>query len=106
MIFFFAEVDDGEIKIIKNFANLVINGNRKVSFFQPYWISDKLLVCSEDSSGWWNLLFINVSEIQNIVINKRIKKNLCEYGSPQWVTGITFFSGSLKNLFCLAKKVN
>jgi len=103
---FFAEVDDGEIKIIKKFANLVINGNRKVSFFQPYWISEKLLVCSEDSSGWWNLLFIDVSEIQNIVIKKRIKKNLFEYGSPQWVSGITFFSGSLKNLFCLAKKGN
>ncbi len=103
---FFAEVDDGEIKIIKKFANLVINGNRKVSFFQPYWISEKLLVCSEDSSGWWNLLFIDVSEIHNIVIKKRIKKNLFEYGSPQWVSGITFFSGSLKNLFCLAKKGN
>ena len=103
---FFAEVDHVEIKNIKKFANFFIKGNRKVSFFQPYWISDKLLVCSEDSSGWWNLLFIDVSDIQNIVIKKRIKKNLFEYGSPQWVAGITFFSGSLKNLFCLAKKGN
>ncbi len=103
---FFAEVHDGKIKKIKKFENLVINGSRNVSFFQPYWISDKLLVCSEDSSGWWNLLFIDVSDIQNILIKKRIKKNLCEYGSPQWVAGITFFSGSLKNLFCLAKKGN
>ena len=103
---FFAEVQDGKIKKIKKFENLVINGNRKVSFFQPYWISDKMIVCSEDSSGWWNLLFIDVSDIQNILIKKRIKKNLCEYGSPQWVAGITFFSGSIKNLFCLAKKGN
>jgi len=101
---FFAEVHDGKIKKIKKFENSVINGSRKVSFFQPYWISDKLLVCSEDSSGWWNLLFIDVSDIQNILIKKRIKKNLCEYGSPQWLAGITFFSGSLKNLFCLAKE--
>ena len=33
-------------------------------------------------------------------------KEFFEYGSPQWVSGITFFSGSLKSLFCLAKKSN
>ena len=31
---------------------------------------------------------------------------MIEYGAPQWVTGITFFSGTIKNLFCLAKKEN
>jgi len=31
---------------------------------------------------------------------------LIEYGAPQWVSGITFFSGTIKNLFCLAKKEN
>jgi len=31
---------------------------------------------------------------------------LTEYGAPQWVSGITFFSGTKKNLFCLAKKEN
>jgi len=78
----------------------------KVSFFQPYWISETLLVCSEDSTGWWNLLFLDVSEIDNIFIKKRVERNLIEYGAPQWVSGITFFSGTLKNLFCLAKKEN
>ena len=29
-----------------------------------------------------------------------------EYGTPQWVSGITFFSGCVRNLFCLAKKGN
>ena len=31
---------------------------------------------------------------------------MIEYGAPQWVTGIAFFSGTIKNLFCVAKKEN
>ena len=104
---FFAQIDqDGEIQKIKKFSNKLINSKKNVSFFQPYWISETLLVCSEDSSGWWNLLFLDVSEIENIVIKKRVKRNLIEYGAPQWVTGITYFSGTIKNLFCVAKKEN
>ncbi len=104
---FFAQIDqDGEIKKIKKFSNKLINSKKKVSFFQPYWISETHLVCSEDSSGWWNLLFLDVSEIENIFIKKRVERNLIEYGAPQWVTGITFFSGNKKNLFCVAKKEN
>ncbi len=104
---FFAQIDqDGEIQKIKKFSNKLINSQKNVSFFQPYWISETHLVCSEDSSGWWNLLFLDVSEIENIFIKKRIERNLIEYGAPQWVTGITFFSGNKKNLFCVAKKEN
>ncbi len=104
---FFASIDnDGEIKEIKEFFNNVINEAINVSFFQPYWISEKLLVCSEDSTGWWNLCFLDVSDINNIVLKKRIIKPLTEYGCPQWVSGISFFSGTVKNLFCLAKKEN
>ncbi len=104
---FFAQIDlNGEIKKIKKFSNKLINSKENVSFFQPYWISETLLVCSEDSSGWWNLLFVDVSEIENIFIKKRFERNLIEYGAPQWVTGITFFSGNIKNLFCVAKKEN
>jgi len=104
---FFAQIDlDGEIKKLKKFSNKLINTKKNVSFFQPYWISETLLVCSEDSSGWWNLLFLDISEIENIFIKKRVERNLIEYGVPQWVSGITFFSGNKKNLFCLAKKEN
>ena len=95
---FIAEIDvDGEINKIKKFSNKLLDSSKAVSYFQPYWISDKILVCSEDSSGWWNLLFIDVIEIDNIVIKKIIKKEFYEYGTPQWVSGITFFSGSIKN---------
>ncbi|MCQ9200101.1 MAG: prolyl oligopeptidase family serine peptidase [Prochlorococcus marinus CUG1437] len=104
---FFAQIDhNGEIQKIKKFSNKLINSQKNVSFFQPYWISETHLVCSEDSSGWWNLLFLDVSEIENIFIKKRVERNLIEYGAPQWVTGITFFSGNKKNLFCVAKKEN
>ncbi len=104
---FFAQIDpDGEIQKLKKFSNKLINTKKNVSFFQPYWISETLLVCSEDSSGWWNLLFLDVSEIENIFIKKRVERNQIEYGVPQWVSGITFFSGDIKNLFCLAKKEN
>ncbi|MDC2988385.1 prolyl oligopeptidase family serine peptidase [bacterium] len=104
---FFAQIDfDGEIQKIKKFSNKLINVKKKVSFFQPYWISETLLVCSEDSSGWWNLLFLDVSEIENIFIKKRVERNMIEYGVPQWVSGITLFSGTIKNLFCVAKKEN
>jgi len=104
---FFAQIDlDGEIQKIKKFSNRLINAKKNVSFFQPYWISETLLVCSEDSSGWWNLLFLDINEIENIFIKKRVERNLIEYGAPQWVSGITFFSGTIKNLFCLAKKEN
>tara|TARA_B100000941_G_scaffold142895_1_gene101307 strand:+ start:2041 stop:3969 length:1929 start_codon:yes stop_codon:yes gene_type:complete len=103
----FASIDkNGKIKKIKKFSNKKINVNKHVSFFQPYWISENFLVCSEDSSGWWNLLFINVVDIENILIKKRIIKSFSEYGSPQWVSGLSFFSGSIKNLFCLAKQEN
>jgi len=98
---FFAQIDlDGEIQKIQKFSNHLINVKKKVSFFQPYWISETLLVCSEDSSGWWNLLFLDVSEIENIFIKKRVERNLIEYGLPQWVSGNTLFSGTIKNLFC------
>ncbi len=104
---FFAQIDqDGEIHKIKEFSTRLINSKKNVSFFQPYWISETHLVCSEDSSGWWNLLFLDASEIENIFIKKRVKRNMIEYGTPQWVTGITFFSGNKKNLFCVAKKEN
>ncbi len=104
---FFAQIDhNGEIQKIKKFSNKLINSKKNVSFFQPYWISETHLVCSEDSSGWWNLLFLDVSEIENIFIKKRVERNFIEYGAPQWVTGITFFSGNKKNLFCVAKKEN
>ncbi len=103
---FFAQIDqDGEIQKIEKFSNKLINP-KNVSFFQPYWISETHLVCSEDSSGWWNLLFLDISDIENIFIKKRLERNLMEYGVPQWVTGITFFSGNKKNLFCIAKKEN
>ncbi len=104
---FFAQIDlDGDLQKIKKFVNKQINVKKNVSFFQPYWISETLLACSEDSSGWWNLLFLDVSEIENIFIKKRVERNLIEYGAPQWVSGITFFSGTIKNLFCIAKKEN
>jgi len=74
---FFAQIDlDGEIQKIKKFSNKLINAKKNVSFFQPYWISETILVCSEDSSGWWNLLFLDISEIENIVIKKRVERNL------------------------------
>ncbi len=104
---FFATIsNDGEIQKIKKFSNKFINEEKNVSFFQPYWISDNLLVCSEDSTGWWNLLFLDVTNIKNIIPKKRIIKSFNEYGSPQWVSGISFFSGNIKNLFCVAKKEN
>ena len=104
---FFAKVDPyGEIKNISKFSKASFNRSRNSSFFQPYWISDDLIVCSEDSTGWWNLLFIQVCSIEKIIVKKRIKKKLYEYGTPQWITGIKYFSGSQKNLFCLAKKAN
>ncbi len=104
---FFASIDnDGEIQKIKKFSNTLVNEDKNVSFFQPLWLSDNLLVCSEDSTGWWNLLFLDVVDIKNIILKKRIIKPLMEYGSPQWVSGISFFSGNIKNLFCVAKTEN
>ncbi len=103
----FAQIDlDGEITKIKKFSDKLINAKKNVSFFQPYWISETLLVCSEDSSGWWNLLFLDASKIENIFIKKRVERNFVEYGVPQWVSGITFFLGDIKDLFCLSKKEN
>jgi len=52
------------------------------------------------------LLFLDVSEIENIFIKKRVERNFIEYGEPQWVSGIKYFSGNKKNLFCVAKKEN
>tara|TARA_A100000164_G_scaffold373090_1_gene403549 strand:+ start:1013 stop:2941 length:1929 start_codon:yes stop_codon:yes gene_type:complete len=104
---FFASIDnDGEIQEIKEFSNKVFNNGKNVSFFQPYWISDNLLVCSEDSTGWWNLCILEITDIENISLKQRIVKPFTEYGTPQWCSGISLFSGNIKNLFCLAKKEN
>jgi len=44
---FFAQIDlDGKIQKIKKFTNKLINSQKNVSFFQPYWISETILVCS------------------------------------------------------------
>ena len=51
-------------------------------------------------------MFIDVSRINKIIIRKRIERYEYEYGAPQWIAGIKLFSGSIKNLFCLAKKEN
>ena len=93
----------GELSLIKKFKNKSINQYKCVSFFQPIWISSNILVCSEDSTGWWNLLFLEIKNVEEIFIKKRIKKQFYEYGTPQWVSGISFFSGSLDNFFCVAK---
>ena len=66
---FFAIIDnDGEIQKIKKFSNKLVNEEKNVSFFQPYWVSDNILVCSEDSTGWWNLLFLDLTDITNICL--------------------------------------
>ena len=101
---YFAELSSkGDFKKIEKFNNQAINISKSVSFFQPYWISEDTLVCSEDSSGWWNLLFLEIKNIREIKIQKRIVKKFIEYGVPQWITGISLFSGLKSNFFCLAK---
>jgi len=93
----------GQLQKIVKFKNKSINFEKSVSFFQPLWISKNILVCSEDSSGWWNLLFLKINTIEEIHILKKIHKEFYEYGLPQWISGMSIFAGSKKNLFCLAK---
>ncbi len=101
---FFGSINSfGQLKKIVKFKNKKINSDRKVSFFQPLWISKNTLICSEDSSGWWNLLFLKIDKIEKIDILKKIQKEFYEYGLPEWISGMSIFSGSKKNLFCLAK---
>jgi len=101
---FFGSINSlGQLQKIVKFENKKINVDKSVSFFQPLWISKNVLICSEDSSGWWNLLFLKINQIDEINILKKVKKDFYEYGLPEWISGISNFSGSKKNLFCLAK---
>ena len=101
---FFGSINSfGQLQKIVKFKNKNINFNKTVSFFQPLWISKNILICSEDSSGWWNLLFLKINKIEEIHILKKIQKEFYEYGLPEWISGMSIFSGSKKNLFCLAK---
>ena len=101
---FFGSINSfGQLQKIVKFKNKNINFDKTVSFFQPLWISKNILVCSEDSSGWWNLLFLKINKLEEIHILKRIQKEFYEYGLPEWISGMSIFSGSKKNLFCLAK---
>jgi len=93
----------GQLKKIVKFKDKNINCDKPVSFFQPLWISKNILICSEDSSGWWNLLFLKVNQIEEIHILKKIQKEFYEYGLPEWISGMSIFAGSKKSLFCLAK---
>ncbi len=101
---FFGSINScGKLQKIVKFKNKNINFDKTVSFFQPLWISKNILVCSEDSSGWWNLLFLKINKLEEIHILKKIQKDFYEYGLPEWISGMSIFSGSKKNLFCLAK---
>ena len=101
---FFGSINSfGQLQKIVKFKNKNINFDKTVSFFQPLWISKNILICSEDSSGWWNLLFLKINKIEEIHIYKKIQKEFYEYGLPEWISGMSIFSGSKKNLFCLAK---
>ena len=101
---YFANVaNDGEIKTIKKLDKSIISNSDLISFFQPYWLSKNILVCSEDSSGWWNLIFFEINQLDNININKKICKKFYEYGLPQWVSGISLLSGCKENFFCVAR---
>ena len=101
---FFGSINScGKLQKIVKFKNKNINFDKTVSFFQPLWISKNILVCSEDSSGWWNLLFLKINKLEEIHILKKIQKEFYEYGLPEWISGMSIFSGSKKNLFCLAK---
>ena len=101
---YFAEItNNSEIKQIKQLNKLIISNCDKISFFQPYWLSKELLVCSEDSSGWWNLIFFEINKLENIKIKKIIRNEFVEYGIPQWVSGLTLFSGTKEKFYCLAR---
>ena len=101
---FFGSINSlGQLQKIVKFKNKYINFDKPVSFFQPLWISQNILVCSEDSSGWWNLLFLKINQIEEIHVFKKIKKEFYEYGLPEWISGMSIFAGSQNNLFCLAK---
>jgi len=101
---FFGNINSfGQLEKIVKFKHKNINLDKPVAFFQPLWISKNILICSEDSSGWWNLLFLKINQIEKIHILKKIKKEFYEYGLPEWISGMSIFSGSKKNFFCLAK---
>ncbi len=101
---FFGSINSfGQLQKIVKFKDKNINFDKQVSFCQPLWISKNILICSEDSTGWWNLLFLKINQTGEIYIIKKIKKEFYEYGLPQWVSGMSIFAGSEKNLFCLAK---
>ncbi len=101
---FFANISaEGEINLIQKLNKLLISDSANISFFQPYWLSENLLVCSEDSSGWWNLIFFELDQLDNIKIKKKIRKKFFEYGLPQWISGISLFAGAKENFFCLAR---
>ena len=93
----------GEIGKIKKLDKSIISNSNLISFFQPYWLSENILVCSEDSSGWWNLIFFEIDQLDNILVKKKICKNFFEYGSPQWVSGMSLLSGSKEKFFCIAR---
>jgi len=101
---FFGSINSfGQIEKIVKFKNKNINFDKSVSFCQPLWISKNILICSEDSSGWWNLLFLKINQKGEIHVLKKIKNEFCEYGLPEWVSGMSIFAGSKKNLFCLVR---
>tara|TARA_B100000073_G_C23735063_1_gene571950 strand:- start:970 stop:2895 length:1926 start_codon:yes stop_codon:yes gene_type:complete len=104
-ILMFGEINDfGELVSINEFKHETINQTKKVSFFHPKWISNSELVVAEDSSGWWNLLFLKIDNFNKITISKKIIRKFVEFGLPQWVSGLSIFSGTKENLFCLSKK--
>ncbi len=76
--------------------------SRKVSIFQPYWLSNDELVASEDSNGWWNIIKANICPGENIIVIRDWQID-AETAMPQWVYGMRTISSIGPNLlvaFC------
>ena len=96
----------GQIEEQKKFEKNLLNSKKNISFFQPYWLDENNLVCSEDSTGYWNLLFLEINDFLEIHLKKRFIKDQYDYGVPQWISGISLFSGTKENFFCLTLNSN
>lgn len=64
---------------------LQVAGGEEESIFQPEWSPDGTLHFVSDSTGWWNLYFLNAGSVEALYPTE------AEFGLPHWVFGMATY---------------
>ncbi|WP_320666607.1 S9 family peptidase [Prochlorococcus sp. MIT 1307] len=91
--------DAGEIIERQLLAGSTSENLKSKSVFQPIWLPSGELVVAEDSSGWWNLMMLDLKKDSGVAPSwERCWSMESESAMPQWVYGMSTAAAAGKNI--------